>query len=179
MTQANNLWENFKTAFITTVNTFPIQTFEQSWVSKPERSKFYFESLLPKIAPLLSLEFRTERPFRIDGIFYKKSSQTTEVPIIYVESENDAKYSHEEIYKLCCISAPLKVLFICNEWTEDDKKEIIDGYWNYIIDDFAEENILTGNLCIIIAEWRDTLKFHTYCFNDKGTLFEEKILIEI
>lgn len=156
-----------------------MQIFEQSWVSKSERSKFYFESLLPRIAPRLGLEFRKERPFRIDGVFFKRASQSTEVPLIYVESENYAKSSHEEIFKLCCISAPLKVLFICNEWTEVDKREITDGYWQYIIDDFAEEKILIGNLCIIIAEWNDRLRFHTCCFNNKADLFEEKILAEL
>ena len=51
----------------------------------------------------------------------------------------------------------MKVLFICNEWTEKDKNEIVDGYWNYIIDDFAESNLLTGNFCILIAEWNEKL----------------------
>jgi len=175
----NALWENFKQSFKTTVNNFPIQTLEQSWVSKAERSKFYFESLLPKISGLLELEFKTERPFRIDAIFFRRGSQTTEVPIVYIESENDAKSSHEEIYKLCCISAPLKILFVCNSWTDRDKYEITNGNWHYIIEDFAETNLLTGNICVLIAEWDENLKFHSYCFNDKGNLFEEEVLIAL
>lgn len=175
----NILWDNFKKSFIATVNDYPIQILDQSWLSRGDRSKFYFKSLLPKIATLLDLKFKTERPFRIDGIFFREGSQSTEVPIVYIESENNAKSSHEEIYKLCCVSAPLKVLFICNDWTEKDKNKIVDGYWNYIIDDFAESNLLTGNFCILIAEWNEKLKFHSYCFNDKGLLFEEEILIEI
>ncbi len=175
----NTLWDNFKTAFKQMAKNFPVQVLEQSWLTKSDRTKLYFEILLPKIAMLLDLKFKTERPFRFDGIFFKQGSQNTEVPIVYIESENDAKSSHEEFYKLCCISAPLKVLFICNAWTAIDKEEITNGYWNYIIDDFAETNLLTGNICIIIAEWDETLKFYSHCFNDKGILFEEETLIEI
>lgn len=176
---ANTLWENFKQSFKMTVKSYPIPTLEQSWVSKAERSKFYFESLLPKISELLELEFRTERPFRIDAIFFKRGSQTTDIPVIYIESENNIKSSNEEIYKLCCISAPLKILFVCNSWTEKQKDEIVNGYWQYIIEDFAEAKLLSGNICILIAEWDDNLKFYSYCFNSSGFLFEEEVLISI
>ncbi len=176
---ANNIWDKFKSAFKEIITKYPIQTLEQSWLSKSDRSKFYFGSLLPKIATQLGLEFKTERPFRVDGLFFKRGSQTTEIPVVYIESENHAKSSNEEIYKLCCINAPLKILFICNEWTDTQKIEITNGYWNYIIDDFAEINLLIGNLCVLIAEWNEKLKIYSYCYNNKGVVFEDEILVEV
>ena len=79
----------------------------------------------------------TEKPFRIDGIFVKTAGQTTTVPIIYLESENIATNSHEEVYKLCCLNSPLKVLIVCTDWdSEIWRNKIIDGHWHYIVEDF-------------------------------------------
>lgn len=175
----NKLWEQFKDAFKITINSLPIETLEQSWLSRPSRNNFYFTNLLPKIAEHLELDFKRERPFRFDAIFFKRCSQTTEVPVVYIEAENEAKSSNEEIYKLCCINAPLKILFICNEWNETQKSKISSEYWHYIIDDFAEQNLLSGSTCILIGAWDDKLRFYSYCIDNKGNLFEEETLVEV
>lgn len=179
MESTNRLWENFKYAFKDIISSFPINTLQQSWSSSTARNEFYFKTLFPKIALSLNFEYKTERPLRTDAIFWKRGGQTTELPFVYIESENTARNSHEEIYKLCCLSSKLKILFICNLWTTKEKDELVDGFWKYQIDDFSEANILTGNLCIVIAEWTDRLRFYSHCYNENAILFEDDLLIEI
>ncbi len=124
-------------------------------------------------------DFR-EKPFRIDGIFVKKGGQTIDVPIIYLESENIATTSHEEVYKLCCLNAPLKVMILCTEWDDQFwKKQITENHWHYIVDDFKDELSLTGYFAFIIAAWDETLKFHAYVLNENADLIEDDLLLEI
>jgi hypothetical protein len=174
------LWAAFREAMIASIKETDFSSFETAWKSCDNRTEFYFTELLPKIAARLDLGFRKERPFRTDGIFWKKGGQTTEVPIIYVESENIATTSDSEVYKLCCINAPLKVLILCTPWGDPLwKKELSEGYWHYIIDDFNDEVGLTGYFAIIIAAWDKSLKFHSYVLDEEAELIEDNLLTEI
>ena len=176
---SNQLWKNFKDCLLSTLAEFPIIKIEEAWVSQKERTFFYFEHLLPKIAEKMNLGFRKEKPFRIDGIFFKQGGQTTEVPLIYLESENNPASTHEEIFKLCCLNAPLKILFICADWTDKTKESLSKGNWQYIIDDFNDEVSLTGHIAIIVAEWNERLKFYSYVFDENAKIIEDKLLLEI
>ena len=68
------------------------------------------------------------------------------MPIIYLESENDIRTSEREVNKLCMLNAPLKILMVCNEWNSGSKKLTKEYYWDYIIEDFAEQIGLRGFL---------------------------------
>ena len=173
------LWTSFRTSLINSINETEINDFEKAWVSRTERTLCYFDSLLPKIAGKMNLEFEKEMYFRVDGTFYKTGGQKIKVPIIFLESENDVRSSDGEVKKLCLLNAPLKVLMICNDWNDSSKKIITEGYWDYIIDDFKDENCLTGYFAFIIAEWNDTLKFYSYVYNEKAEIIEDKLMIEI
>ncbi len=175
-----SLWEKFKSCLIESIKETEVTAFEEAWKSCSDRTKFYFFELLPKVAKKLDLGFQREKPFRIDGIFVKKGGQTTDVPIIYLESENIATSSHEEVYKLCCLNAPLKVMILCTEWDDQFwKKQITENHWHYIVDDFKDELSLTGYFAFIIAAWDETLKFHAYVLNENADLIEDDLLLEI
>jgi len=175
-----SLWGNFKSALIASIKETEATAFKEAWKSCGDRTKFYFYELLPKVALKLDLGFQTEKPFRIDGIFVKRAGQTTNVPIIYLESENIATNSHDEVYKLCCLNAPLKVLVVCTEWDNEYwKKKVIYGHWHYIVEDFKDELSLTGYFAFIIAAWDQTLKFHAFVLNEHAEIIEDQLLIEI
>jgi hypothetical protein len=102
------------------------------------------------------------------------------VPIIYIESENYVTTSHEEVFKLCCVNAPLKVLFVCTTWDDPSWKEkVAYGHWHYIVEDFMEQSSLTGYFAFIIAVWDETLKFHAYVLDEKAELIEDGLLLEL
>jgi len=175
------LWTTFKNSLVESINETDKSIFEQAWKSRSERTLFYFDSLLPKVASKMNLEFEKEMNFRVDGTFYIKAGQTSKVPIILLESENEAFTSHYEFHKLCLLNAPLKVLMICNDWNDSSKKILTENFWGYIIEDFAEECSLTGYFAIIIGEWNENLKFYTFVYDNHGNSIgtEDKLLIEI
>lgn len=174
------LWTTFKNSLVESINETETSVFELAWKSRPERTRFYFDSLLPKVASKMNLDFEKEMKFRVDGTFFKKAGQTSKVPIILLESENNAFDSHDEINKLCLLNAPLKVLMICNDWNDASKKMLTENYWGYIIEDFAKESSLTGYFAIIIGEWNETLKFYTFVYDNLGNSIEseDNFLIE-
>jgi hypothetical protein len=166
------LWTTFKTSLKQVIRE---TDFEEPWKSRRGRTKLYFKSLLPKVASLMNLDFGEEMKFRVDGTFYVKSGQGgVKVPIVLIESENDARTSDDEVYKLCFLNAPLKVLMICNDWNEKTKLDLCEGYWDYIIESFAEENVLTGYFAIIAGEMNQNLKFYTYVYDDNGKQIEKE-----
>ncbi len=172
-----NLWNQFKVAFVEEIESVSDEILLESWQSNPKRTSFYFELILPKIATKLGLLFKKEKPLRADGIFYQTGSQKTEIPIVVIESENDILSSSDEIGKLCFISAPLKILFVVFEWTEQTSEKIASENWEYIIADFAEAGQLVGTTAIIIAEWTETLKFYSRVYDNVGQHIEKDSLI--
>ncbi|RYE50178.1 MAG: hypothetical protein EOP48_20240 [Sphingobacteriales bacterium] len=171
------LWIAFKMALKEAIQETDKTEFEKAWTSRFERTCLYFDSLLPSVARKLGLGLDKELVFRVDATFYKKGGQTTKVPVIFLESENEVRTSDHEIFKLCSLNAPLKVLMICNDWNEASKKIISEGYWDYIIEDFHDESILTGYFAVIIAEWNEDLKFYTYVYDKSGKVIEDSHLI--
>jgi hypothetical protein len=172
------LWASFKKAFVDTTNEIKIEDFAKAWSTSGDRTMFYFNSLLQTIAKKLDLTFERELIYRIDGVFSNVGSQNTKVPIIYLESENDITTSDREVYKLCTLNAPLKILMVCNQWNESSKKLIKEYYWDYIIEDFAEQIGLKGVFAVIIGEWNETLRIYTHVFNEKGEVIEDSLLLE-
>jgi hypothetical protein len=175
---STSLWASFKQAFVETTKEISVVDFEKAWVSNGDRTMFYFDSLLPIIAEKLGLIFDKEMVYRIDGVFSKVGDQKTKIPIIYLESENDIRTSEREINKLCMLNSPLKVLMVCNEWNDSSKKLTKEYYWDYIIEDFADQIGLTGFFAILIGEWNDKLRIYAHVYNEKGEVIEDELLIE-
>ena len=170
------LWKFFKNSLIQTISE---TNFKTAWNSRPDRTRLYFDGLLKTVAIKMQLEFLPEMKFRVDGTMYLEGSQRkTKIPIVLIESENGAKKSDAEVYKFCLLNAPLKILMISNEWNDSTIKELSEGYWDYIIEDFAELTILTGYFVVIVAEWMENLRFFSYVYNDKEKKIESDLLIE-
>jgi|SRR6185437_4311291 len=172
----SSLWELFKNSLIQTISETDFNT---AWNSRPDRTRLYFDGLLKAVASKMQLEFLPEMKFRIDGTMYVEGSQgKKKIPIVLIESENEAKKSDDEVYKLCLLNAPLKILMISNEWNDSTIKQLTEGYWDYIIEDFAELTNLTGYFVVIVAEWMEKLRFFSYVYDDKGKKIESDLLIE-
>jgi len=177
--QSLQLWQQFKAELKKKTSLMSFERFETAWKSRSNRTVYYFDHLLPEIANALGLGFKKEKTFLVDGIMYLKASQETEVPKIFIESENNIHCSNEEVYKLCSLNAPLKILFLCHEWTPETSQQIAEWYWDYIIGDIKEENGLIGYLAIIVAEWNESLKFHSYVYDNNAIVIEKEEFITL
>jgi hypothetical protein len=171
------VWRDFKASFAKSIEETPFETLKDAWQSSTNRTEFYLDQLLPNVAKKLSLSYEREKTFRVDGILSKIAKTGYPVPIIFVESENNSGDTETEIYKLCCLNSPLKVLLICCEWTDEYKLQTTNDYWQYIIDSFVAENTLVGHLGIIVAEMKDSLKFFGFAYNEQGKIEDNEQLI--
>lgn len=135
-------WCSFKNNFKKIIENSTQAELIKAWESQTERTTFYTKSVLPKVASELGLHYIPEM-FKVDFVMCGKSSNGHEVPLIFIESENNAGSAYKEIQKLCSVSSPLKVLISCVEWCEDP------GYWSS-----------GGEKSKLLEEWRSIMAAH-------------------
>jgi hypothetical protein len=177
---SKSLWEEFKSSLKTIIENTEDKVLIKAWDSK--RTSFYKNELFTKLAKSLNLIYKNKEFLTVDGTFYKQNREDGAlVPIVFIESENQENTTDNEINKLCCLNAPLKVLFIACEWNEEKRKDLTEGFWELILHDYLECNKLVGYLGIIVGEWiSNSLKYYTFAYGEDGKIAdEERLLIEI
>lgn len=116
-------WRKFKGAFQQELTACSRDDFSTAWKTSTNRTRFYEENLLPRVADSLQLKFLKEE-FKIDYSLCKETPDGYLVPLVFVESENIATgIANSELRKLCLLYSPLKVLITCVEWSDEP------GYW--------------------------------------------------
>jgi len=138
-------WKKFRDSLKGNLEAANQAALKNAWNSQPERTEFYTRKLLPKVAEDLGLYCTTEL-FKVDFALCAKSTSGHMVPLIFIESENDACSATHEMWKLCSLSAPLKVLISCIEWCEDP------GYWP----PFG----IKGEKSRLLLDWKSIIKAH-------------------
>lgn len=177
--EPQNLWNRFLETLENSLKTFDFSEYEHAWLSPSNRTSFYINKLFPKIAKSLGFDLLYE-DLRIDVILSIRATSGWDVPVISIESENDSESAEREVWKLCYLNSPLKVLFICTEWSEKRFNELITEHWSYIVNSFKDISLLNGILGIIVAEKTDKLRFYFFAFDDDGKIIGKNSLpIEI
>jgi hypothetical protein len=115
------LWQEFRRRFAEALDEVQPQHLEFVWRQRTTRTAFYAGIVLERVAHLLNLEHAAEF-LNIDHVLLARR-QTHRIPQIFLESENDATGAHEEVRKLCAVSAPLRVLLTVVEW------DVEEGVW--------------------------------------------------
>lgn len=126
-------------------------------------TKFYKSDLFPKVAKEMNLYCSEKEFLRIDILLTKKGKYGFRVPIVAIESENIADGSNSdldnEILKLFCINAPIKVLITRFENFENEINSIWEGHsnsaWYYSMADFFELGRFNGYFIVINAYWSE------------------------
>lgn len=178
-------WASFLNAFKRELSETCDDDFRKAWTSSRNRTQYYEENLLRKVAQALGLSFKKEE-FKIDYTLCHSEENGYEVPVIFIESENIASSAHHEIRKLCCLHAPLKVLIVCAEWSTDPGSWSHGGQKDKLLSDWslqikAHNKIwpspnFTG---IIVAEWNQQLKYYSVAFNHLGEIADDhQVLFE-
>jgi len=143
------LWNDFLKYFELELRNTPVTHLVWAWESAANRTKSYRDCLLPKIAARMSLTARYEL-FRVDSSFCVGHDDSVWVPIVHVESENNAASATHEVAKLSALNAPLKVLIVCDEWSTY-------GGWSH-----------GGREASHLAKWRAVINAYRYHYSGNG-----------
>lgn len=190
--QSNLLWGQFLNAFIQCIPY--IQEHENLLLFNKSRTSFY-NSLFEKVFNIVisnydnidkRFHYRKENFHRVDFslIFQPKhkihQNARWEIPIILIESENNPNpdNNYQEIQKLCLLNAPLKILFICTNWKEN-RWDLIDGYWNAIIEGYIENIEVKGIFGIFILDLSNNSKCFYYHKLVENNRFNSKTKAEL
>lgn len=111
-------WSEFLIKYSRVLDRRSPQDIRNAWSTRPKRTDFYADHLLPAVAKELQLEHSKEF-LSIDHVLRDSRS----VPRVFIESENIAAEAHDEIRKLCAVSCPLRVLLTVVEW------DLTQGVW--------------------------------------------------
>ena len=178
--KGKTLWSNFKKSLVDNIKITELKVLEHNLRSKSDRTRFYKKQLFPKICTDLGLIYGEREYLTVDAGFYKVGNSGYHIPIVLIESENDADSTENEVYKLSCLHAPLKVLFICLDWNDDKFAALTTGFWDYIIGDFLEEKQFNGFFGVVVVECLDAIKFHAFGYDETGKITDlNQVIFEI
>lgn len=177
-------WKKFQSEFKNALDEQSFEDLSYAWLSQTNRTSFYENNLIPKIATSMNLEFINE-DFKIDYTLCQRVEDYL-APLIFIESENNAQTATHELRKLNCLNAPLKVLVVCSEWCDEQ------GFWKHgggrknLTETWLKNIKSHGNVwpsnsitAIIVAEWKDNLRYYSFACNSNGEIVDEhKILFE-
>ena len=181
------LWDEFRSSFVKNLEALPVSQFNEAWKTSKNRTRLYEHTILEPVCREIGLNYKKEL-FKIDYTFCRKSKNGTDVPLVFIESENVALDAEHEMRKLCCLSAPLKVLITCAEWSDipgDWKnggyKELLTNRWSEMIsahNSIWPQPALTG---VLIAEaLNERLRYYSILFGPNGSIEKEsEIIFEI
>ena len=135
----------------------------------------------------MGYDFDTEL-FKVDFAMWTRDTEP-KVPIIFVESENQANTANHEVCKLISLSAPLRVLISVIEWDETPgvwqsggMRRHLLSQWQKTIGAYTRIWPRTGLFGLLIGEWRrdDVLRFYANAVDGTSALFapEDMILLE-
>ena len=176
-------WSEFKNALKAKLDDISSEKLFEAWREHGKRTNLYSNDLIPGIADRLNLIF--EKEFcNVDYTLCVRSGNHN-VPLIFIESENNADSSSHEIRKLCSVCAPLKVLFTVVEWSDEPdywnhggrKKEFIDK-WNSIINEHTDVWAQPHIIGFVVGEGNgDVLRFYSFALSANGRLIDSEDII--
>jgi hypothetical protein len=178
-------WFSFSDAFIAEIeHTLPADLLA-AWGSPTERTQFYTLRVLPAVAQRLGLS-HTKELFKVDVAMRRPASNGEMVPVVFIESENDATTAVHEMRKLCALSCPLAVLITVIEWNPDvygakAQRDHLTQAWSDIIKAHAEVWQRPGIIGVLIGEWGpdDHLRFYRFAYSMNGRIcVQEKIVTD-
>jgi len=182
-------WRGFQNQFRRAVNENGLPALMNAWMGEDQRTLYYSETIFPEVAEKLGLRLEM-RLLNVDFAMCSQDGSGLGVPLAFIESENKIATTKDEIRKLCCVSAPLRVLVTVAEWDDTPgtwkhggrKREFL-ALWETIIKRHfatwpqpAVFGILVGE-----ASFADTrLRFYTHAFGPAGECLdgEDEVALE-
>lgn len=186
MRDATELWSEFVKAFageLQSTQEADATVLAWHWLSQTARTTLYADRILKQVAIRLGMVLVPER-FKVDFAMGVKQGETL-VPLVFVESENQAKGAEWEINKLCSLRAPLRVLICCTEWLETPgywprggRRTELVKCWSEIIQAHNRHLPDHGKIGLIVGEsGKGGLRFYANAWDDNGQMPEEDDVI--
>jgi hypothetical protein len=157
-------WDQFKGVFKAALEAQPPESLLQAWENSSNRTGFYKGLFRDYIAKEAGLEYSSEL-FLVDHLL--RTGDPNWMPQVWIESENSVLSAQHEIYKLCCLQGPLKVLITVAAWDETQhwRGVGLQGFpeswvipedhlkkWHSIVKAFSDSYNFSGQLGVIIGE---------------------------
>ena len=177
------IWKTFKVQFEAHLRSNHPHGIKSAWRSMKCRTQFYINTIFPAIAAHFNWEHQREL-FKVDYAFYKLSSSGDKVPVVFIESENDAGTATHELRKLLSLNAPCRILIVCCEWSTDlwkpGRQDTLMAEWSKLVASHAEVWKINGVIGVINAESGRVFRISTAAWNEAGKLIEPvNILLEL
>jgi hypothetical protein len=170
--EKNMLWYEFKQNFRDFIDHTSTDVINDIAISKPRRTKYYQEEVMPYIAEKLKLLHGKEE-FKVDYVMSHQALEDVLIPKIYIESENEFKKATHEIKKLCSLNSELRVLITAFLGLDDHKIYNQLREWQHLIRMHKRYNKkgFIGTISLIIAViTTQKIKFRSCSFWDDGDL---------
>lgn len=170
------IWKQFRTALCDALKATSFAVLEEVWKSGPNKTAFYENALMPKVAKLMGGKLKKEK-HRCDYALLNSDG----VPIVFAEAENNHGTASHEIMSLCALTAPLKVLLISCDWKETEKMAYLPQ-WAKIIRTHHAEVTMDCLYAIIVGGWEGDgtpFEYISTLLDTSGKEIEELNLIEI
>lgn len=139
-----------------------------AWHGRTERTQFWTREVLPGVAEALGLKLTTEL-FKVDAAMSVASTNGEDIPVVFIESENEATTASHEMRKLAAISCPLAVLITVVEWNPvvfpgKSCRDRLMSEWAGILQ--ARSNVWArpGVIGVIVGEWGSDERLRFYRF---------------
>ncbi|WP_028491962.1 hypothetical protein [Thioalkalivibrio sp. ALE19] len=178
MRAITGFWREFRTAFESALEGMTDEEFREAWKGCAARTKRYEEHVLPEVANTMGLKFQKE-DFKVDFTLCEVDSSGNAVPIVFIESENNARSADHEVRKLACLHAPLKVLVVCAEWSNDQgdwshkgDRDDLSSMWAKQINAHNAVWPSTSVTGVIVAEWNRTMRYYSLAFGPRGEIVD-------
>ena len=179
---ASSEWQKFKDALIQELKATPFDDFKAIWGKGkvPDRTRFYKNKLLPKVAAELGYKFQPE--FLLVDYSILNADR---VPVVFIESEHSAKSAVRETDKLCAVSSLVKVLFLCCPWADGSHDQFLPGWKERIATHHKYFNH-DAVYMIVVGEWGrekpkhdEILRYYIESFDVFGNEIEPKEELEL
>jgi hypothetical protein len=173
MYTSDTVYRSFIKALETIIKDTDISKFEEVWKSVSSKTEFYKKNFFESLADNMSCKLKTEE-FRCDFTLM----DSDDFPLVRIESENKHGTASHEIYTLCRLLSPLKVLFLSCEWTDSEGKKFLPE-WREAIRKFNLSYPTDFKFCIVIGEWGrrnppdDILRYCIATLSSDGEIFDE------
>jgi hypothetical protein len=171
-----DLWHRFLETFSAEIRGATESHLALVWSSHKGRTKFYREMLKPLAASLGTLieeELETgSELFKVDFAI-SRNSDGVRVPIIFIESENNAYSADHEVRKLVNLASPLRVLITVAQWDEESTiwvgrggahRSILLPRWEQVIRQHQIVWPRAGVVGILVGEWPPDKRFRFYAY---------------
>jgi hypothetical protein len=149
--------------------------FDSVWGKMPDRTQFYKSKLLPNVAAVLGYKFRAEFML-VDYSLLNRDG----VSVVFIESEHSAESAVRETDKLCAVSSPVKVLFLCCPWADGMRERFLPQWKERIATHhrYLDQNAV---YMIVVGEWGrgkpddEKLRYYIESFDISGNEIDSTI----